>query len=74
MSGDKRVCVLHANVPNIITQVTAALGESGANIENMTNKSKGDNAYTLVDVTGNVADDVVTKLAAVEGIYRVRVI
>jgi D-3-phosphoglycerate dehydrogenase len=74
MSGDKRVCVLHANIPNIITQVTAALGESGANIENMTNKSKGDNAYTLVDVTGNVADDVVTKLAAVEGIYRVRVI
>jgi D-3-phosphoglycerate dehydrogenase len=72
MSGDKRVCVLHANIPNIITQITAAIGETGANIENMTNKSKGDNAYTIVDVTGNV--DVVAKLSAIDGIYRVRVI
>ncbi|MBE6577862.1 MAG: 3-phosphoglycerate dehydrogenase [Ruminococcaceae bacterium] len=74
MSGDKRVCVLHANVPNIITQITAALGETGANIENMTNKSKGDNAYTLVDVTGDVSDTLVAKLTAIDGIYRVRVI
>ena len=74
MSGDKRVCVLHANVPNIITQITAALGETGANIENMTNKSKGDNAYTIVDVTGDIADTLVAKLTAIDGIYRVRVI
>ena len=72
MSGDKRVCVLHANIPNIITQITAAIGETGANIENMTNKSKGDNAYTIVDVTGDV--DAVAKLSAIDGIYRVRVI
>ena len=74
MSGDKRICVLHANIPNIISQITAAIGETGANIENMMNKSKGDNAYTVVDVTGNVADDVVAKLSAIEGIARVRVI
>ena len=40
----------------------------------MMNKSKGDNAYTVVDVTGTVADDVVAKLSAIEGIARVRVI
>ena len=74
MSGDKRICVIHANVPNVISQITAILGETGANIENMMNKSKGDNAYTVVDVTGSVADDVVAKLSAIEGVYRVRVI
>ena len=74
MSGDKRICVLHANVPNVISQVTTIVGGTGANIENMMNKSKGDNAYTVVDVTGDVSDETVAKLAAVEGVYRVRVI
>lgn len=74
MSGDKRICVLHANVPNILSQITSALGDAGANIENMTNKSKGDNAYTVVDVTGEVAEAVVSKISAIEGVYRVRVI
>ncbi len=74
MSGDKRICVLHANVPNVLSQITAVVGETGANIENMTNKSKGDNAYTVVDVTGTVADDAVAKIAAIDGVARVRVI
>ena len=74
MSGDKRICVLRANVPNVISQVTAVVGETGANIENMTNKSKGDNAYTVVDITGTVADDTVAKIAAIDGVARVRVI
>ncbi len=74
VSGDKRVCVLHANIPNIISQVTTVVGGTGANIENMMNKSKGDNAYTVVDVTGEIADDTVEKLSAIEGVYRVRVI
>ena len=74
MSAEKRVCVLHANVPAIISQITATLSEVGVNIENMTNKSKGDNAYTVIDVTGDVPVTVVEKLTAVEGITRVRVI
>jgi D-3-phosphoglycerate dehydrogenase len=74
MSADKRVCVLHANVPAIISQITSSLSEIGVNIENMTNKSKGDNAYTVLDVTGEVTSDVSAKLMAVEGIFRVRVI
>ena len=72
--GDARLCVLHANIPNMISQITAAVAESGLNIENMVNKSKGDNAYTMLDVAGQVSDAVVAKLSAVEGIMRVRVI
>ena len=74
MSGDKRICVLHANVPNVISQITSIVGETGANIENMTNKSKGDNAYTVVDITGALEDAVIAKISAIEGVYRVRVI
>ena len=74
MSGDKRVCVLHANVPNVISQITTVLGSAGANIENMTNKSKGDNAYTMVDITGEISDETVAKLAAIDGAFKVRVI
>ena len=74
MSGDKRICVLHANVPNVLSQITTIVGEVGANIENMMNKSKGDNAYTLVDITGNVSDAVIEKINAIDGVARVRVI
>ena len=74
MSGDKRLCLFHANVPNMLSQITAVLAEVGVNIENMINKSKGDNAYTMVDVTGDVSDEVVAKLNAVDGIVKVRVI
>ena len=74
MSAENRVCVLHANVPAIISQITSTLSEVGVNIENMTNKSKGDNAYTVLDITGSVSDAVVDKLSAIDGIFRVRVI
>ncbi len=74
MGGDSRLCVFHANIPNMISQVTAAVAELGLNIENMINKSKGDNAYTIVDVIGTVPADTVAKLTAVEGIIKVRVI
>ncbi len=73
-SGDARICVLHANVPAVISGITTALSETGANIENMINKSKGDNAYTLVDVTGAVSADVAAKIAAIDGVVKVRVI
>ena len=74
MSGDKRICVLHANIPNVLSQITTILGETGTNIENMTNKSKGDNAYTMVDITGDISGENVAKLGAIDGVVRVRVI
>ena len=74
MSTGIRVCVLHANVPAVISQVTTILSEGGVNIENLTNKSKGDNAYTVLDVTGNVTDDAAAKIEAIADVYRVIVI
>jgi len=74
MSTGIRVCVLHANVPAVISQITTILSEGGVNIENLTNKSKGDNAYSVLDVTGDVTDAAVAKLEAIAEVYRVRVI
>ena len=74
VTGDPRVCVFHANVPNMLSQITAVLADTGVNIENMINKSKGDNAYTMLDVTGTVTDDVVATLTAIDGVVKVRVI
>ncbi len=73
-SGDKRICIFHANIPNMLFQITATLAQIGLNIENMINKSKGDNAYTMVDVTGPVDESAIAQLTAVDGIVKVRVI
>lgn len=78
MGGGTRVCVLHANVPAVIANISGAISEYGQNIENLTNRSKGDNAYTLVETTGkldaDLAKKVAEKISTIEGIFRVRVI
>ena len=74
VTGHVRVCVLHENIPAVISSITTVLSEQGANIENMMNKSKGNNAYTLVELTGSLDDATTEKLAAIEGTIKVRVI
>jgi len=69
-----RVAVCHKNVANMITQFTAVFGGAGINIDNMLNKSKGDYAYTLLDTDSAVTAELVEKLAAIDGVIRVRVI
>ena len=71
--GD-RVCVIHKNIPNMISAVSGVFSAEGINIENLTNKSKKNMAYTVVDLAGNVSDSVVAKLNEVDGVVRVRVI
>ena len=73
-SGVARICVLHSNVPAVLTKITAAMADEGINIENMTNKSKGDNAYTILDVSSKPSNKVASHIASLDGIYRVRVI
>ena len=73
-SAVARICVLHQNVPSILTKITAAVADEGLNIENMTNKSKGENAYTMLDVSSTPSDDAIARISAVEGINKVRVI
>ena len=73
-SADVRVCILHKNVPGILTQLTGVLSAEGVNIENMTNKSRGDAAYTMFDITGAISEAVTAKLAEIADVYKVRAI
>lgn len=73
-TNDTRVCILHANVPALIQQITSVLADLGANIENYINKSKGDNAYSMIEVNTEIGDAAAEKLGAIEGVYSVRVI
>ncbi len=68
-----KICIIHKNVPAIIGQITAIIGDANLNIENMLNKSKKDFAYTMIDVIGEVGD-IDAKIAAIDGVIRVRVI
>ena len=69
-----RVAVFHKNIANMISKFTTVLGEANINISDMTNKSKGEVAYTMLDVESKITDDIVAKLSAIEGVYRVRVV
>jgi D-3-phosphoglycerate dehydrogenase len=72
--ADVRVCVIHKNIPNMLTSITSVLAKDNVNIENMLNKSKGDYAYTILDVNKCDSAAVAAHIGAVEGIIRVRVI
>ena len=72
--GNSRVAVLHRNVPNMIAQITNLLGEAGINIANLTNKARGEFAYTLVDTEASIDEPMAEKLAAIESVCRVRVV
>ncbi len=67
-----RLAVAHANVPNMLGQISTTLADAGLNIHNMVNKSKGDLAFTLVDVDSEPVAAVIARLAAIEGVLRVR--
>ncbi|HEX9718216.1 MAG TPA: phosphoglycerate dehydrogenase [Ramlibacter sp.] len=66
-----RVAIANANVPNMLGQISTAMANAGLNIHNMVNKSRGDMAYTLVDVDSPVGDPVITALRGIEGVLAV---
>lgn len=73
-SSEKRICVIHKNIPNMLTSITSIVAENNVNIENMLNKSRGDYAYTILDVSGINDDEILTKIMSVDGIIRARII
>ena len=73
-SGIARLCIIHKNVPAMLTQIMSTLSDDGINVENMTNKSKKDYAYTLVDVNTRITDQVADELRSIDGVIRVRVL
>ena len=73
-SGVSRLCIIHRNIPGAIANITGVLSKDGVNVENMTNKSKKDYAYTIVDVGSRVNDQVADEIRALEGVLRVRLL
>lgn len=69
-----RVAVFHKNVTNMISKLTACIGEAGINIAEFVNKSRGDVAYTMMDVDQSVSDEVIKKLEAIDGVFRARIV
>ena len=67
-----RLCIVNANVPNMVGQISTAMAGAGLNIHNMLNKSRGEMAYTLVDVDSAIPAELVSRLAAIEGVRSVR--
>ena len=73
-SGIARICLLHKNIPAMLTKITSILADDHINVENLTNKSRKEYAYTIVDVDTRINDSVADELRAIEGMVRVRVI
>ena len=74
MEGNTRIAIANANVPNMVGQISTALASGGLNISDLLNKSRGDLAYTLVDVDGPIPDGIVERIASIEGVLSMRVI
>ncbi|MBR5922212.1 MAG: phosphoglycerate dehydrogenase [Clostridia bacterium] len=73
-SSEKRICVIHKNIPNMLNSITGIVAKNNVNIENMLNKSRGDFAYTILDVSGIDENEITETLSAVDGIIRIRII
>ena len=67
-----RVAIANANVPNMLGQISTAMANAGLNIHNMVNKSRGEMAYTLVDVESPVNDSVLDAIRSIDGVLAVR--
>jgi D-3-phosphoglycerate dehydrogenase len=73
-SGDSRITVTNENVPNMVGQISSILANDGLNISEMVNKSRGDLAYNIVDITGAPSPDLAHRLMSVSGVLSVRVL
>ena len=69
-----RILIFHKNKANMITKFTACFGDADINIAEMNNKSRGDNAVTMMDLDSEVSEDIINKLSEINGVYRVRVV
>ena len=73
-SGVMRMCVIHKNIPALLASITTLLSKDGVNVENLSNKSKGDYAYTMVDLGTRVDESVIEDVRKLANVIRVRVI
>ncbi|MDX1406067.1 MAG: phosphoglycerate dehydrogenase, partial [Woeseiaceae bacterium] len=71
-NGNYRITIANANVPNMVGQITSLLGDAGLNIEDLLNKSRGDLAYTVVDLDGEVPQATLDAMRSIEGVLTLR--
>jgi D-3-phosphoglycerate dehydrogenase len=69
-----RVAIFHKNIANMITKLAGCFGDVNINISDMSNKSRGDYAVSMFDIETQATDDVIKKLSAIDGVFRVRVV
>lgn len=69
-----RVAIFHKNIANMITKFTACFGDNNINISDMTNKSRGEVAYTMLDIETPASKEIIEKLQSIDGVFRVRVV
>ena len=72
--GCCRICIIHRNLPNVLSPMTDAISQAGFNIENMHSKSKKDFAYTILDVSADVCDKAIENIRSIEAVIRLWVI
>jgi len=70
--GKSRVAITHKNMPDMIARISTAVGDHGFNIHHMRNESKGDLAYTLMDIECEIGDDLIQNFAAIDGVLKAR--
>ena len=73
-SGVQRICVHHRNIPNVLSSITSLVSAEGINIENLANASRGDVAYTMLDVGSAVSEKAIEAINEIEGMIRVTVL
>ena len=71
-SDKPRVCIMNKNVPNMLSQITSIFSAQNVNIENLANGSKGEVAYTIVEVNATPTQEILEKLAAIDGVFAVK--
>ena len=70
----RSICLCHKNIANTLSRITTIVSSAGINIENLSNGSKGDYAYTIVEMNDEIPERIVPALEGIEGMIRVRVI
>jgi D-3-phosphoglycerate dehydrogenase len=71
-NGGQRVAIVNSNVPNMVGQISSAMAEEGLNIIDMINKSRGELAYSLIDINAPASETLINKLTAIDGVLAVR--
>lgn len=71
-NGSARIAIAHKNIPAILGKVTAVIAEAGMNIQDMTNRSRGEYAYTLIDIVEEASEQVLTAIESIDNIIKVR--